>query len=477
MEERTIEVRASHSVDRMIFRGPAVKALRLPLLIIPKANTPWSSTIFLAYGFAGLIIIGAILLMLPISNNSGSFTSVITAFFTATSAVSLAGLAVVDTGTYWSAFGQYVIFALIQIGGVGFIVGATLLILAINGRFGLKDRLLISESLGVDQLSGVLSLVLRVALFALILEAAGAAIFYFRWASTGDPGGSLWNAIFLAASAFNNCGMDLFGGFKSLAAYQEDWVTLLTTAVLILFGSTGYIVIANLCRGFSLKKLSLDSKIVIFISVFLLIGGTLFYFIAEYTNPATMAQYPLPHKIMVSFFQAVVPRTAGFSVVDTGSLRQISVLFTVLLMFIGGTTGSTAGGVKVNTIGVLAIAVYNILRGRENINAFGRQITRPTVYRAMTLFMTYLGMAFLIVILLSITEAFPLEDILFESFSALGTVGLSMGITPSLSMAGKWIIIATMFIGRLGPLAIMAYIVRHQKSEDIDYPHESVRLG
>jgi trk system potassium uptake protein len=471
-----VEEHHSSTVDRLILRVPRIRAARLAL-IVPKANNPLSSTLILVYGFAGLIILGMILLILPVSSSSGNVTSPINAFFTAASSVCLCGLVVVDTGTYWSIFGQAVLLVLFQIGGFGFIVGATLLILAIGGRFGLREKLFIADSLGMDRIGGILGIVVKVAIFSLMVEAAGAAIFYFRWLAAGEPGSSAWTAVFHSVSAFNNCGMDLFGSYKSLVDYQSDPTILLVTALLILLGSTGYVVIADIGRKRSFFRLSLDSKIVLVTTLVLLVIGTLFYLIAEHAGAATLGPLSWPQKVMVAFFQSVTPRTAGFTAVDIGQLKSITLFFTMFLMFIGGAAGSTAGGVKVNTLGVIFITVISAFRGREHAEAFGRQLTRQTVYRAISLLIFFLGIICLFVILLSITEAFPMDSLLFETLSALGTVGLSTGITPALSAAGKIIIVFAMFVGRLAPLTFMAFLVRRQQATDIEYPPESIRLG
>ena len=471
-----MEEQSKSRANGLVFRMPGVRALRVPLAI-PKPNNPLSSTLLLVYGFASLIMLGTILLVLPVSSRSGQFTSPVDALFTATSAVCVTGLVVVDTGTYWGTFGQAVLLVLFQIGGLGFITGATLLLLAIGGRFGLREKLVITESMGLDQLGGVIGVVGRVALFSLIVESIGAAIFYFRWVSNGDTGTSVWTAVFHAASAFNNCGMDILGNFRSLSGYQGEAVILLTTALLIILGSTGYIVVADFVRNRSFIKLSLDSKIVLVATLSLLMLGTLFYLAAEFANPATLGPLPFPQKILVAFFQSVTPRTAGFTAIDIGGLKQNSLFFTMFLMCIGGAAGSAAGGVKVNTIGVLVMTALSLVRGRDNVEAFGRQLTRQAVYRAITLFLFYLGVVSFVALTLSLTEKFPLDSILFETFSALGTVGLTTGITPSLSIAGRFIIIAAMFVGRLGPLTFMAFLVRHWQPADMGYPHETIRLG
>jgi trk system potassium uptake protein TrkH len=462
--------------DKLVFRMPGAHVIRVPL-IIPKPTTPLSSILLLVYIFGGLVLLGSILLTFPISSTSGHFTSPINTIFTATSAVCVTGLVVVDTGTYWSTFGQAVLLVLFQLGGFGIIVGTTLALIAIGGRFKLRDKLLVTESIGYDQLGGVGGIVARIAIFSLVIEAAGAVIFYFRWLVAGNSATSLWTAVFHAVSAFNNCGMDIFGNFSSLSGYQNDAITLFVTALLIILGGTGYIVFADLFKKRSFIRSALDTKIVLVTTGSLLVLGTLFYLIVESGNPATMGPLSFPQKIMVSFFQSVTPRTAGFSSIDIGSLKYISLLLTMFLMFIGGASGSTAGGVKVNTLGVLVMTIWNIVRGREDIEAFGRQLTQQTVYRALSLFLLYLGVVGIFVTLLSITEVFPIDNILFETFSAMGTVGLSTGITPELSIAGRIVLVFAMFVGRLAPLGFIVFLAHRRQTADMGYPHENIRLG
>jgi len=463
-------------VDKLIFRLRQRQTLKLSLKIA-KTPTPISSTLLLAYGFLTVILLGTLLLMLPFASKSGHFTSPINALFTSTSALCVTGLAVVDTGTYWSGFGQTVLLVLIQIGGFGFIVGTTLLLFAIGGKFGLKERLIISDQVGVDEFGGVLGLVIKVAVFTLIMEFLGALIFYLRFLAIGDSSVSLWTAVFQAVSAFNNCGMDLFGNYKSLMFYQGDAFILLTTAFLIITGGTGYIVWADLMRNRRFYKFSLDTKLVLVTTGILLAFGTLFYFIVEFTNPATMGTMTFFQKLLVAFFQSVSPRTAGFTAVDIAGLRQASIFFTMLLMFVGGASGSTAGGVKVNTIGVLSVTAISLVQGKSRVSAFGRQLTSQTVFRALTLFLVYLSVVSLVALLLSLVEHFSFDSILFETFSALGTVGLTTGITPILTIPGKLILTIAMFVGRLGPLALMAFLVARQRHTELEYPHEPVKLG
>lgn len=464
------------STGQFRFRMPRVRDLKL-IIRIPRPTTPLSSTFLLAYLFAAFIIFGTLILILPVSSASGDFTHPIDALFTATSAVCVTGLTVLETAGYWSTFGHAVLLVLFQVGGLGFIIGATLLLLAIGGRFGLKERLVMSESLGVDRLGGVLGIAAKIVVFALVTEVIGALLLYFYWASSGDTSITFWTALFHTISAFNNCGMDIFRNSSSLSAYGGDAVVLLVTILMIFLGSTGYFIIADIARKRQWAKLAFETKIVLATTGVIIASGTLFYLVAEFSNPATLGPLGFFQKVLGAFFQSITTRTAGFSAFDMGSLSQIALFFTIILMCIGGAAGSVAGGVKVNTIGIIGITIINMFKGKDNIDAFGRQITRQTIYRALALLAIYLAAAGFIVTLLFITENFPIDNIIFETFSALGTVGLSTGITPDLSIAGKIIIIFTMFLGRLGPIALMAFLVHRKQPETMEYPYESIRLG
>ncbi len=471
-----IRDRGIEKPDRTVFRLPRIPSLRISLRV-PRPRNALSSAIFLAYAFAGLILLGTILLVLPASSRSGQFTSPLDALFTATSAVCITGLVVVDTATHWSAFGQGVLLILIQIGGIGFVTGATLLLLATGRGLGLRSKLLLSESMGMDGLGGVLGIVLKVAIFSVVVEGAGAAVFYLLWRSGGGPDNPLWTAVFQSVSSFNNSGMDIFGNFRSLMDYQSDAAVLLATSALIIVGGLGYLIVEDAIRSRSFARLSLESKLVIIATGSLLAVGTLFFLAAEFSNPATLGPLGFPQKMLVSFFHSVAPRTAGFDAINVAGLRQASLFFTMFLMFVGGAAGSTAGGIKVNTVGVLVTTALSSLKGKARVEAFGRQVAEQTVYRSMALVLCYVSIVGFVVLALSLTEVFPFGDLLFESVSALGTVGLTTGITPNLSIGGRLIIVAVMFIGRLGPLTLVALLVHRQQPADISFPHEGVRIG
>ena len=432
----------------------------------------------LIYGFAAIIALGTILLILPISSRAGELTSPVNALFTATSAVCVTGLVVVDTGTYWSPFGQGVLLVLFQVGGFGFMTGATILFLAMGRKIGLRERLLIGESVGMARPGGMVRLVRRMAMFTLLVEGVGAIVFLIRFLTMGVPvGTAVWKAVFHAVSAFNNCGMDIFGNFRSLIDYQGDPTVLLTTAVLIILGGIGYVVVDNILVSRSFKRLPTDSKIVLVTTLSLLALGTIFILLAESSNPDTLGTLPFPQRLLVAFFQSVTPRTAGFSAIDVGKMIVPSLFFTMFLMFVGGASGSTAGGIKVNTFGMLISAALSSIKGKEHPGAFGREFTTQNTYRALALVVLYLGLVAVVVLVLSITEKFGFVNLLFETFSALGTVGLSTGITPELSVAGRLIITAAMFIGRLGPLIFVSVLTERQRPIEYRYPKDVIRIG
>ena len=461
-----------------IFRVARVSPWRIPLPVIPRPKHPGLSPLILVYGFAGVIILGTILLMLPVASKTGQFTSPVNTLFTAASAVCVTGLAVVDTGDYWSSFGQGVILVLIQIGGLGFMTSATLLLLVLGRRLGLRERWLIGQSLGTERLGGMVKLVRRILVFTLICEAIGAAIFYIRFSLENPTGTAAWKAVFQAVSAFNNCGLDLFGNFRSLLGYQTDTTVILTTAGLIILGGISFVVVADMGRMRRFGRLSVDSKIVLVTTLGLLVLGTVVFLLSEYGNSATLGPLSFPYKLLNAFFHSVTPRTAGFSSINIGSMAAYSQFFTILLMFVGGAAGSTAGGIKVNTFGMLVATIWSTIRGKEHAGAFGREFANQQIHRALALVMLSLTLIFIVVFVLTITDkGFGFLKLLFETVSAFGTVGLSTGITPDLSVAGRLIITAMMFIGRLGPLILVLSLTQGQKPSEYRYPQDEVRIG
>jgi trk system potassium uptake protein len=446
--------------------------------VIPNTRTPISSSIMVIMGFAGMIVIGALLLMLPVASRNGQLTSPIDAFFTATSATCVTGLVVLDTADYWSLFGQIVIIVLIQLGGFGFMTSATFFLLAFGRRIGLREKVLISESIGITRLGGLVKLIWLMAGFTLLTEAAGAVCFYFLYSKVNPADVSIWYSIFHSISAFNNAGFDLSGNFQSLFVYRTDPPMLLLTASLIILGGIGFLVIADIfrARGKS-SRLSVDSKLVLSASGSLLLLGTAIILLTEFRNPATLGNLSFPYQVLNAFFQSVTARTAGFNSIDIASLANYTIFFLVILMFIGGASGSTAGGIKVNTFGMLSATVFSTIKGKEHAGIFGREFSQSQINRALTVVLLALGFICLSLLLLTLFENSKFLDLLFETVSAFGTVGLTRGITPDLTIVGRLIIIITMFVGRLGTFTVALALVQRQQLSKFRYKQETVRIG
>jgi trk system potassium uptake protein TrkH len=367
------------------------------------------------------------------------------------------------------------------VGGFGFMASATLLLLAFGRSVGLREKLLIGDSLGVERLGGLVSLLLGIAFFSIICEGIGAILLYIRFSQDYiSPATAMWQSIFHAVSAFNNCGLDILGD-RSLIGYQNDPLVVLTMAALIILGGLSFLVVWDVFKKRSFGKLSLDSKMVVVVTVTLLILGTVVLLAMEYNNPDTLGPMSAPQKVLSAFFQSVTPRTAGFMVINVRFMTAYSLFFTIMLMFVGGASGSTAGGVKVNTFGVLLATVWSSLRGKEHAEAFGRELRPQQIHRALAVAMLALGLVGIVALTLTFTEEakndFDFIQTLFETVSAFGTVGLSTGITPMLTLAGKFIIIVTMFAGRLGPLTLALSLVQRQRTTEYRYPQDQVRIG
>ncbi len=459
------------------FRVPRVRSWRVRIPILPQQRTGSSLSRTLILGFAGLVVIGGILLMLPIASAAGQPTSPVNAFFTSTSAVCVTGLVVVDTGTYWSSFGQGVILALIQIGGFGFMTSATLLMLAFGRRIGLRERLLIGESMGLSRLGGLVRIVRNMAIFTLLAEGIGAAVFFIRFSAENPLRLAVWKSAFHSISAFNNAGFDIFGNFQSLTNYRGDPLVVLATAALIFLGGISFMVVSDVFKTRSLPRLSLDTKLVLVTTVSLLAAGMVVMLLTEFIEPATFGDISLPQKVLIAFFQSVTARTAGFTLVSMGNLAHYALFFTMFLMFVGGAAGSTAGGIKVNTFGMLAATIWSTIKGREQAGAFGREFSIQQLYRAVAVVILSLGLVALVGFLLTLHEESSFIGLMFEAVSAFGTVGLTTGITPYLSTASRIIITVTMFVGRLGPLALTLALLQRQRPSQYRYPEEMVRTG
>lgn len=437
----------------------------------------WSPPRILVFGFAMIIVLGAFLLTLPFASSDGSRLPFINALFTATSATCVTGLVVVDTGTYFSVFGKIVILALIQIGGLGFMTMATLIALVLRKKISLKERLILQEAMNQTSMEGIVRLIRRVIIYSLTIELVGAVLFALRFAFDMPFGKAAWFGVFHSISFFNNAGFDIFGNFRSLTMYVGDPLVNIVSMLLIIFGGLGFVVMADLLEFRKNKRLSLHSKVVLSTTAALIAVGAVVIFIFEFSNSKTLGSLDWGGKILSSFFQSVTPRTAGANTLDYTQLRQATVFFTIILMFIGASPGSTGGGIKTTTFTTLVGAVIAMIRGREDIVLFHYRLAKDRIYKALTITMLSLTLVIFVTMLLSTTEDQQFLRILFETTSAFGTVGLSTGITPELTFFGKIVISLTMFAGRLGPLTLAYALGPKTEKELYRYPEGKITIG
>jgi trk system potassium uptake protein TrkH len=428
------------------------------------------------YGFVLLIAIGTALLALPAASAAGEWTPLLDALFTATSAVCLTGLVVVDTGNYWSGFGQAVILALIQIGGFGFMTSSTLLLLLIGRRVSLRERLLLREALGGGGLGSVLTLARRVFVFTVVAEAAGVALLTGHFLTAVDAPTALWWGLFHAVSAFNNAGFDLVGGYRSLIPYNHSPLVVLTIAALFIVGALSYTTVEDVVRRRRFGPLALDSKLVLTTTLGLLLVGTALLLFTERANAATLGALDAGPRLLNAFFLSAT-RTAGFTTVDVGKLSDDGLLVLIALMFIGGSAGSTAGGIKVQTFGLLFFAIVAAVRGTDDVQAFRRRVPTNLVLRAIAIALLGVGWAFVIAFALNVTEQSLALHNIFEAVSAISTTGLSTGMTPEVSPWGRGVLILAMFTGRLGPLTLALALAARERPARYHWPEESIKLG
>lgn len=430
----------------------------------------------LVIGFAILIMVGTLLLMLPIATyEEGRGLSFIDALFEATSAVCVTGLAVVDTGSTFTLFGEIVILCLIQVGGWGFMTTGIFMFIILGKKIGLKERLLLQDSLNVFTLSGVVQLVKKIILITLLVELLGVIALSIRWSFEMPVGKAIYYGIFHSISGFNNAGFGLEP--DSLSKWVGDPTVNLTITLLFITGGIGFTVILDLWHKKSIRKLSLHSKIALLMTLILNIAGFLIILKSEFHNPATIGNLTLGEKLWGSYFQGVVTRTAGFNTIDIGQMTLSSQVFMMALMFIGASSGSTGGGIKVTTFFIIILAFWTVLTNREDVNIFKRRLSWQLVNRALSIGVTAMIFIFIIFFLLTYTENAPMNEILFETISAFGTVGLSTGLTYDLSPIGKLLITLMMFIGRLGPLTMAFALVKTRKDAKVRYAEEKILIG
>ena len=433
--------------------------------------------------FAILITLGTALLSLPIATRSGEATRFIDALFTATSAACVTGLVVVDTATHWSPFGQVVILLLIQAGGFGIMAGSTfLLFFFVRRRTTLRDRVLVQESLGGINLGSVTTFLKRIAIFTIVCEGVGAVVLSIAFVSgpeAGPPGDPLgvWWGVFHSISAFNNAGFDLTGDFRSLGPFRDDWVVLLGHGVLLTLGGIGFAIVGDAIVKRRWARMALETKLVLSLTATLLVAGALSIGFTEWTNPQTLGALPPEQRMLNALFESATLRTAGFTALDTGAFVETTLFVVMALMFIGGASGSTAGGIKVNTLGVLLIAVISAVRGQPSAMAFGRRIPHATVYRAIAVGILAALFVFTVGVGLTLTTEALFVETLFEAVSAFGTVGATTGITPDLTDPARLITIVAMFVGRLGPLTLVIALAARARPVAYRPAVEAVRIG
>ncbi|NDW22159.1 TrkH family potassium uptake protein [Alteromonas hispanica] len=426
----------------------------------------------LSMGFLLLIVVGMLLLKLPISTHMP--LSWLDSFFTATSAVTVTGLVVADTGTEFTFFGQFVIMLLIQFGGLGLMTFAVVTLMALGGKIGFFQQTVAKEAFNQTDTSTLVSTAKSVILFALMVESIGVLILTLRWASELGWATSLWHAVFYTVSAFNNAGFALSS--DSLVPYVSDPTVNIAITALFITGGLGFSVWLEMWQKRQWKTLSPYSRLMLTGTVIINVVALLLVYLIEFDNPNTLAPLSTADKWLAAWFQAVTPRTAGFNTLDIASLEEGTTAVMLLLMFIGGGSLSTASGVKVVTFFVLLFATYSFLRRDSNVETFGRTIPTETVRKALALTIIYIGVTWIGIFLLLLSEDSAFIDVVFETVSALGTVGLSRGLTGELSGIGKGIIIVLMFIGRLGPLTL-AYFLASPRVKVTRYPSSRFAIG
>ena len=442
-----------------------------------RRGNRFDSPFILMYFVGGLIAISTTLLWLPVSNTSGGFTPFLDALFTATSAVTVTGLVTLDTATYWNSFGQIVIFVMMLIGGLGFMSAATYLLIIITQRISPANQLIMREFLDVGHRTDAFRIMLQVIPAALIIQVVGFALLLPKFWSVFEPSDATWQAAFLSVSAFNNAGFNILPESNSLASFRTELWVLGITAVLIILGGIGYNVWRDAIRERRFNRFSLDTRLVLITSAGLWILGGVVLFASELTNPETLGQASFGTQLVDAFFQTISGRTAGFSTIDFSKTGQHTNVFYTGLMFIGGASSSVAGGIKVNTFAVIVVTVWAAIHGRSHVHTFGKELPEGQIHRALAV--AFLAIVFIgtVSFMLTVTEKFAYQQLVFETVSAFGTVGLSTGITGELSPWGKTFIVIAMFVGRLGPLTMALSLGQRHREAIYRYSQERVRIG
>jgi len=432
-------------------------------------------------GFFIVILTGAILLTLPIASRVGHSSGFINALFTATTSTCVTGLVVYDTFSRWTLFGQLVILTLIQVGGLGFMTLATIFSLALRRKINFNERLLISESLSQDSTQGMVRLTKHIAFGTLFFEGAGAIILAIKFIPIMGVGKGIYFGIFHSVSAFCNAGIDLMGMIQpycSLTPFSSDLVINVTIMALIVIGGLGFAVWEDVYKSSRVKDLGVHAKLVLGMTAGLIVVGSMLIFLFENNNPGTMMGKPVGEKILASFFQSVTARTAGFNTINLAAMKNATVLVLIIWMFIGAAPGSTGGGVKVSTFGVIVLTIWSIIRNSGEVTINKKAISNSVVYRAMLIVLMALGLVAIGTLMVVANDPVSLRQALFEVVSAFGTVGLSLGITPHLSDISKLTLIIIMYLGRVGILTMALSLPGKYSStkKSIRYPEAHILL-
>ncbi len=438
-----------------------------------------TTTQTIAVGFLAIILIGTLVLMLPVSSRSGRFTDPLTALFTAASATCVTGLVVVDTHSYWSVFGRCFILGLIQIGGLGFMTIGVFLAVLMRKNIGLKERGILQESMNTLQIGGVVRLVKKITIATFAIEGIGAVLLSFRFVPEMGWLEGIGNGVFHSISAFCNAGFDLMGKkeeYSSLAAYADDLLVNVTIMLLIVLGGIGFVVWDDLQKKkLRIREYLLHTKIVLTVTAVLVFGGALLYWLLERDN--LMADMGGKEIVLTSLFASVTARTAGFNTIDVAGMSASSKLVTVVLMFIGGSPGSTAGGIKTTTFAVMLIFVWANLRNSHGCNVFRRRLEEGEIRKASIVVTINLVLAVAAAAWICALQDFPMEDVLLEVFSAIGTVGMSAGITRGMGTVSRIILIVLMYCGRIGSMTFALSFTERKKVAPVQLPAEKIIIG
>lgn len=448
-------------------------------LSLPKKKS-WSSFQYIIIGFLLVIFVGSILLMLPISSKSGEVTPFLNALFTATSATCVTGLVVYDTATHWSIFGQIVILLLIQIGGIGVVTIAVSAATLSGRKIGLLQRSTMQEAIAAPNLSGIVRLTSFILKLTFFIELIGAVLLLPVFIKDFGVGKGIWYSLFHSISAFCNAGFDLMGvkgPFSSLTGYSPNVLLNIVVMGLIIVGGIGFLTWDDIkSNGIHFRKYRMQSKVILIVSAILILLPFLFFFFLEFTQE-TWKDMSFGEKFISALFQAVTLRTAGFNTVDLDLFSEGGKMIMILLMLVGGSPGSTAGGMKTTTLAVLFLTLFSVFRRKEDTECFGRRIEEETVKYAAAILMMYLTLFITGGIIISCLEGIPILTCLFETASAIGTVGLTLGITSQLGSISKIILIILMFLGRVGCLTLVFAAFSGNKGKVSKLPKEKITVG